>query len=205
MEEKKTANNAQNTKNVAYILVALGFVLVVAAYFMVWQKYDQKITDIDSEIEENKAKVQTILSRYNGGISYESQIMDTYNLTQKYNIQIPSLGLTPVVSEYQFAQGDIAGYSGDSMSYNITAIGSYDDIKKLLKDLTVVQTSKDARRKVMQTVGFDYDSTEQKMTVSLAMKEYAISGGDREMSPVNINGYQKKINNIFYTETLINQ
>ena len=57
----------------------------------------------------------------------------------------------------------------------------------------------------MQTVGFDYDSTEQKMTVSLAMKEYAISGGDREMSPVNINGYQKKINNIFYTETLINQ
>ena len=47
MEEKKTANNAQNTKNVAYILVALGFVLVVAAYFMVWQKYDQKITDID--------------------------------------------------------------------------------------------------------------------------------------------------------------
>lgn len=229
MEEKKTANNAQNTKNVAYILVALGFVLVVAAYFMVWQKYDQKITDIDSEIdtlsvrkaeleslkkdeakikaeiEENKAKVQTILSRYNGGISYESQIMDAYNLTQKYNIQIPSLGLTPVVSEYQFAQGDIAGYSGDSMSYNITAIGSYDDIKKLLKDLTVVQTSKDARRKVMQTVGFDYDSTEQKMTVSLAMKEYAISGGDREMSPVNINGYQKKINNIFYTETLINQ
>lgn len=236
MNEENKKQSADNLKNTGYVLVILGIVLVAAAYFMIWKKYDTKIEDINNEISdlesrkddledlkagEKKAKKDTeeaedeynkLISRYDGDVTYQSEIMDSYNATQSLKVQIPSLSLCEPDVVYTFGgiassnpNGGTAGldpsYAGKMMTYTVTTVGTYDQAKQFLSQIV----NNYSKKKVLTTVNFAYDATNQIVTTTANVNEYAITGEDREQSPVNVPAYQNSTTNIFYNVAIQEQ
>lgn len=226
-------NNNSMMKNLKYVFLLIGILALVASYFLVFTKYNKKVDDIKPEItslqvryaelvdknnnkdaivtktEETNKEVEKVMSKFDGGITYQSVIMDTYNMTQDLEIQIPSLSLTPVADEYAFGQlpstnpngsssAALAEYKGLIMTYNITSLGTYDQMKTTINSLL----NANGKRKVPTTISFSYESTKQEVAMSIAVSEYAIAGGDRVQSEVKIPAYMKSTPNVFYNDTL---
>lgn len=226
-------NNSSLYKNLKYILVLLGVVALVLSYFFVFTKYNKKTEDIQEEIDilqdkcddlevknKNKAniemktkeaeeKYETILKKFDGGITYQSQIMDNYNMGQRLQIQVSRLSMASTTPVYTFGQlatsnpnGGIGGvnteYSGVSMAYTIATVGTYDQMKQTLNYIM----NEEGKRKVPNTITFAYDSSTQQVSMSINITEYAVSGGDRVQKEVEIPDYVKSTTNVFYNEAI---
>lgn len=227
------AGNSSVSKNLKYILVLVGVLALVASYFLVYREYNTKIEDIKPTIEElqtkcddleakndNKANIEKqtqeaeakyaeILTKLDGGLSYQAEIMDAYNMGQKLQIKVPTLSLSPEAVVYTFGQiptsnpnGGVGGasteYSGVAMSYALSTIGTYDQMKQTLNYIM----QEEGKRKVLDAVTFAYDSATQQVALSIKVTEYAVTGGDRVQKEVVIPEYAKSVPNVFYNEVI---
>lgn len=221
------------SKNLKYILVLVGVVALVLSYFLVYQKYSGKSEDIQAEIDslelkcedletknnnkaaveektkEAEAEYESLIKKFDGGVTYQSEIMDNYNMGQKLQIQVPTLQLGQLETMYTFGQlassnpnggtgGVNAGYSGVSMTYSITTIGTYDQMKQTLNYIM----NEEGKRKVPITIAFAYDSANQLVALNVSLKEYAITGEDRTQQEVVVPGYAQSTTNVFYNEII---
>lgn len=226
MEESK--NNGM-MKNLKYVFVLVGVVAMVLAYFLVFNGYSDKADDLDSEIDELKGQYETlqqkakkfnekdvkayaeecdaeyeeVMKKFDGGISYQSQIMDTYNMTQALDIQIPSLNMSSVADVADTEREDIVFLTGQNyvekiMTYQINTVTTYDKMKDVIKYILEF----DGKRKVPTSISFNYDTTEQKVAIAFSVSEYAIAGEDRDVSDVKVLPYATGSTNIFYNEAI---
>lgn len=216
-------------KNLKYILVLVGVVAIVLAYFLVFSGYSTEAEELDSEIDDLKsqytalqekaqkynekdvkayvaecdAEYDDVIKKFDGDISYQSQIMDTYNMTQTLDIQIPTLTMSEVTIVEGEDREDIVfltnqGYVEKLMTYQINTVTTYDKMKDVLKYVLEF----DGKRKVPTSITFAYDTTEQKVAISFSISEYAIAGEDRTVSDVVIPPYAQGSTNIFYNEVV---
>lgn len=86
-----------------------------------------------------------------------------------------------------------SSYRGVSSTVMLTARGSYEGIKEMLKTITG-----DKKRKVPSTVTFTFDSTTEEIVCNVTMSEYAITGKDREEKKVEIPDGAIGRDNIFF-------
>lgn len=227
------ANKNALSKNLKYIFILVGVLALVLSYFLVFQSYTAKSEDIQAEIDSlqsryddledknnNKTDIEaktkeaneayeTLIKKFDGGVTYQSEIMDNYNMGQKLQIQVPSLSLTPLQAMYTFGQlptsnpnggtnEEIANYTGVMMSYTITTVGTYDQMKQTLNYIM----NEEGKRKVPVSITFNYDSTGQQVALSVSVREYAITGDDRTQKEVVIPEYGKSTTNVFYSNGL---
>lgn len=216
-------------KNLKYVFVLVGVVAMVLAYFLVFSGYSDKADELDSEIDElksqytalqqkaakfNKNDVEayvaecdkvydTVMGEFDGGISYQSQIMDTYNMTQKLDIQIPSLSMSAVTDVVDAEREDITFLTGQNyvekiMTYQINTETTYDKMRDVIRYILEF----DGKRKVPTSISFSYDTTEQRVALSFSISEYAIAGEDRDVSEVKVLPYATGSTNIFYNEAV---
>lgn len=226
-------NKNSTMGNMKYVLIIIGIVAIVLSYFLVYSKYNKKISNIDKVIDtlevrkddleskngnkdlvvSNMEKVnneyETLLKKFSSDITYQSQIMDKYNMSQALGIQLPVLGLTEVAEEYTFGQiatsnpnggvgGMSADYKGVVMTYSISTLGTYAQMTDTIKYLL----NENGKRKVPLTISFTYDSTTQQVALIISAKEYAVVGGDRKVPEISIPGSPKSVPNIFYNEII---
>lgn len=229
-------NNNSSMKNLGYVLVIVGILALVASYFLVFSKYNTKIDTIDGEIdtlnvkynelvnknnnkdqvlkqtEEANSEFDEILAKFDGGVTYQSEIMDAYNMTQKLQVKVPNLSLAPVADAYVFGAlpssnpnggsgSGLSEYTGKMMTYSINTVSTYDKMKEILSDISNTK----GKRKTITAVSFTYNSTKQEVEMSINAVEYAITGGDRVQSKVEIPSYIQSSTNIFYNEIIKNQ
>lgn len=229
MEESK---NNEMMKNLKYVFVLVGVVAMVLAYFLVFNGYSEKADDLDSDIDELKEQYETlqqkakkfnekdvkayveecdaeyekVMKKFDGGISYQSQIMDTYNMTQSLDIQIPSLSMTPATDVVGEDREDITFLTGQNyiekmMTYQISTITTYDKMKDVLKYVLEFE----GKRKVPTSISFSYDSMTQQVSMAFSITEYAIAGEDRKVSKVDIPVYNQSSTNIFYNNEVVSR
>lgn len=227
MEESK--NNGM-MKNLKYVFVLVGVVAMVLAYFLVFSGYSDKADDLDSEIDELKGQYETlqqkakkfnekdvkayveecdaeyekVMKKFDGGISYQSQIMDTYNMTQALDIQIPSLSMTPATDVVSEEREDITFLTGQNyiekmMTYQISTVTTYDKMKDVLKYILEFE----GKRKVPTSISFSYDNIKQEVSIAFAINEYAIAGEDRKVSKVDIPSFNQGSTNVFYSNEVV--
>lgn len=229
MEESR--NNGL-MKNLKYVFVLVGVVAVALAYFLVFSGYSAEADDLDSEIDELKeqytalqqkadkynekdvkayveecdAEYDKVMKEFDGGISYQSQIMDTYNMAQKLDIQIPNLTMSEVADVTETEREDIAFLTSQNcvekvMSYQINTISTYDKMEDVLDYVLEFE----GKRKVPTSISLDYDITAQELTIVFSINEYAIAGEDRKMSDVEVSSYEQGSTNIFYNNEVVSR
>ncbi|MBQ3665883.1 MAG: hypothetical protein II919_07235 [Lachnospiraceae bacterium] len=231
-----------SSKNLGYMLVLLGIVLVFLSWYFVYKKTNVKIDDINSEISalksrrnqlkrleadraamlEDKADAEKayeeLIKGYDGGITYRSVIMDAYEMTQEFDIQITRLSLSPFNDVYTFGaipssnpNGGTGGanpsYVGMEEQYNITITSDYDTTKEVLAYIVNggCPYREDGKRKVVRSVIFVPSQEEQTVTMDMTMSDFAITGDDREMTEVPEYEYDKSTPNIFWGDEIIAQ
>lgn len=219
-------------KNLKYVFVLVGVVAMVLAYFLVFNGYSDKADELDSEIDDlksqytalqqkatkyNKNDVEayvaecdkvynTVMKEFDGGISYQSQIMDTYKMIQDLDIQIPNLAMGAVTDISETEREDIVfltsqNYTEKLMTYQINVISTYD---KMLDVINYVLKF-EGKRKVPTSISLDYDITKQELTTVFSINEYAIAGEDRKVSDVVVPGYAQGSTNIFYNNEVVSR
>lgn len=229
MEESK--NNGM-MKNLKYVFVLVGVVAMVLAYFLVFSGYSDEADDLDSDIDDLKGQYETlqekakkfnekdvkkyveecdaeyekVMKRFDGGISYQSQIMDTYNMAQALDIRIPTLTLTQIADVTGEDREDVKfltnqKYVEKMMTYQFETLTTYDKFEDVLKYILEFE----GKRKVLTSVGFDYDSTTQEVSMIFSVNEYAIAGEGRKVSDVEIPAYNQGPANIFYNNEIVSR
>lgn len=215
----ETTNN-KTLDNLRYVFILIGVAALLISYFLVFTKYNEKNDALSSEVdslneeyselkkkakyvpekkeatEENNLLEELIYSEFDGGLSYQAEIMDTYNLKNDKKVSIPGLTLSQPASAYTFKNG----YESNAMSYSFTTTGTYNDMKEVLKYFD----SYEGKRKVPTSVTFSYNDVEQTVTLSLNVTEYSVEGEEREQLPVNVSAYDKGVKNVFFEEIIIN-
>ncbi len=220
-----------NMNNIRYVFVLIGVLALLVSYFLVYSKYNTKIKDISDtvdtlkedrdrlkEMDANKGNIQsetdrlnkeseTEFAKYDGGLSYKAEIMDTYNMTQNLDIKVEQLGLNAATSGYVFGQiassnpngssGEMAKYTSEQMSYSITTGGTYDQIKQIIK--YIMDTK--GKRKTINTISISGVSDSMRMELNLT--EYAIAGEGREAAKVEIPDYLKSTSSPFLGEVIV--
>lgn len=226
------SENGNNMNNLRYVFILIGVLALLASYFLVFTKYNTKISDISDEIKtlrterdrlkeldanKDNIKSQTAslesdidkeLSKYDGGLSYKAEIMDTYDMTQDLKVDVNSLTLNAKEVPYTFGQlasvnpnggsSDVGKYTSESMSYDISTNGTYDQMKQIIK--YIIDTK--GKRKALKTISISGGGQEElNMTVSLT--EYAIAGEGREIQKVEIPDYEQSTNNLFFNQVIV--
>lgn len=215
----ETTNN-KTLDNLRYVFILIGVAALLISYFLVFTKYNEKNDTLSSEVdslneeyselkkkakyvpekkeatEENNLLEELIYSEFDGGLSYQAEIMDTYNLKNDKKVSIPGLTLSQPASAYTFKNG----YESNAMSYSFTTTGTYNDMKEVLKYFE----NYEGKRKVPTSVTFSYNDVEQTVTLSLNVTEYSVEGEEREQLPVNVSAYDKGVKNVFFEEIIIN-
>lgn len=180
----------------------------------------------DQYIKDTKAAEKDyadMLKKFDAGVTEESLIVDAEAFETKLGATVSSIAVQGILDPegvtledgtvntegiYLFGQmqslnpadagtltGADASFRGISASYDMTASGSYQQITDLLQTI-----SKSNKRKVPSRLSFTYDGTTEKVTVSMAINEYAIVGNDRKMSPVDIKKSAEGQGNIFFSQ-----
>lgn len=218
MNEKNTSSLSKNLK---YIFVLIGIVVLALSYILVFNNYKSKSEDIQVEIDDlqvrcddleekesnkkkvedaikkSEANVEKILAEFDGGISFKGQIMDNYNMSQQLGIQVPTATLAQA-SEIKALEGFEKPYTAIGNTYIINTVGTYEQSKDIVKYLM----EQEGKRKVPTTIDFDFSSTEQMVYLTINVNEYAIIGEDREEQAVVIPSYPQGTDNVFYSEVL---
>lgn len=171
-------------------------------------KNDNK-ANIEKLTQEAETAYAEVLAKFDGGLSAQAEIMDAYNMGQRLQIKVPTLSLSDAAVVYTFGQiqtsnpnGGVGGvsteYAGSALTYSISTIGTYDQMKQTLNYIM----QEEGKRKVPTAVSFAYDSTSQQVALSVNVIEYAVTGGDRVQKEVVIPGYVQSVPNVFYNEVI---
>ncbi len=129
-------------------------------------------------------------------------------MTQDLKVDVNSLTLNAKEVPYTFGQlasvnpnggsSDVGKYTSESMSYDISTNGTYDQLKQIIK--YIIDTN--GKRKALKTISISGGGQEElNMTVSLT--EYAIAGEGREIQKVEIPDYEKSTNNLFFNQVIV--
>ncbi|MBQ3545041.1 MAG: hypothetical protein IJA34_08670 [Lachnospiraceae bacterium] len=210
--------NNKNMGTIKALMVLVGVLAVVASYFLVFTEYKTKNEELSTEIEElqaryddleyknrnkaevvknteeNNKKTDEVLAKFDGGLSYQAEIIDLQNFIDDKKIKAPALTLSQISDVFTFADGNV----GKSMTYNYASTGTYEQMKDALKYFDEYE----GKRKVPTSIGFVYNYATQEVTLSFNVTEYAVEGEGREIKPYNIPEYSKGNLNIFYDEVI---
>lgn len=223
MNETKKSTSMGSLK---YIFILIGLVAVLASYVLVFNKYKPINEDLTSEIEdlkdrrdelenkaknkaaveantkENNEKFDEILADFDGGLSYQGEIMDIHFLRKteedflknKEDVKINSLAYTAPTDISTFSNG----YVTKSMNYNYSVTSTYDQMKEMLEYFRLYSD----KRKVPNTISFTYDASTNNITTAFNVNEYAISGEGKDVSSTREPECTTGTNNIFYNQVL---
>lgn len=173
-------------------------------------EYTNKDTYVKQTKEYNK-QYEELIGKFDTTLLNEGQIMDLYNLQNECGINITGVTLQEPAETYAFdgsltdpatvqttvtnPDGTVveadplitttaidSSYRGVSNTMTFVATGDYAGIKKMIKSIT-----EGKKRKVLTSVIFTYNSTDEKVSCSATLSEYAITGNDREVGEVKIN------------------
>jgi hypothetical protein len=169
------------------------------------KKSNQKM--YEEGIKTFTADTEKILSGFDAGLSPERLIMDYQELTDSLGVAITNISFSEPEVEYtfsssgdssvdtEFSEESALGLIGYSKSSNLTVTGNYTSIKDFLTKLV----DSAGRRRVPSTIGFAFDSAINSVTCSVSLKEYAVVGGERTETVPTIPGYNKGVDNIFFS------
>lgn len=171
-------------------------------------KNDNK-ANIEKLTQEAEVAYAELLAKFDGGLSAQAEIMDAYNMGQRLQIKVPTLSLSAEAVAYTFGQiqtsnpnGGVGGvsteYSANAMTYTLSTIGTYDQMKQTLNYIM----QEEGKRKVPNSISFAYDSSTQQVALSIKVTEYAVAGGDRVQKEVVIPEYVQSVPNVFYNEVI---
>lgn len=208
------------------VLVALSYFLVFTKYNEKCDSIDSELEGLRARRDQLEAMNSTkdeivtatetaktdraeLLKKYAAGITLESKVMDTYNMAKELNIKVPTLAMAVPVEEYTFGAiatsnpngGTVANdenLSGKSMQYSISTIGTYEQMKEIVKYFTDTK----GYRRVPDSIVITYDSGTEDVSMAITAKEYVITGDNREFVSPEVPGYVKGIGNIFYNQVL---
>ncbi len=227
MEETKNSALQQNMK---YILILIGVAVLVLSYFMGYSKYQTEIADIKDEIsaletryndlkskeskrgeyqkkkKEAEEKYDTMLAKFDAGLSTKRIIMDCHNIASQIGLSFTSLSMSEPKAFWVFGTEKKDGKvnSKDQTSYEMMAsvknysiqvTGTYGNIKDFIKQIM----SDKAKRRVPFSMNFAFDPTLHTVSCNLNVMEYAVSSKDRTESVADIPIYNQGIDNIFFT------
>ena len=167
---------------------------------------------IEKKTKEVNEMVNQELGKYDGGLSYKAEIIDAYNITQDVENQITKMDFKDNQTEeenYTFGQitsanpngysGDMTKYTSEKMSYSITTVSNYDQIKKTLKKVSDAS----GKRKVIKSISIKAGNEPDKIQMDLSVTEYAITGEGREPYIVVIPNYLESNENIFFNSIIV--
>lgn len=224
--------NGKNSNNLKYVFILIGVLALLASYFLVFTKYNTKISDVSDEIKSLKTEkerlkqldagkdtikaekngfesmIETEFKKYDGGLSDKAEIMDMYKLTQDLNVEVYSLTLNAAEVPYTFGQiassnpkggsNEMAKYTTESMSYDFTTKGTYDQIKQIIK--YILDTK--GKRKTLKSLSISGGGSDM-LNMTVTVNEYIIAGEDREVQKVEIPEYEQSTNNVFYSQVIV--
>lgn len=226
------SENGNNMNNLKYVFILIGVLALLASYFLVFTKYNTKINDVSDEIKTLKTErdrlkeldankdnvkdqtaglesnIETELNKYDGGVSYKAEIMDTYNMTQDLKVDVDSLTLNAKEATYTFGQlasvnpnggsSDVGKYISESMTYDFSTKGTYDQMKQIIK--YILDTK--GKRKTVKNISISGGGQEE-LNMTVTLTEYAIAGEDREIQKVEIPEYEQSTNNLFFNQVIV--
>lgn len=209
MMDKLKLNISLSDRDKKILMVVLAFALLAAAYFFGYQKfmdqadkYDkertklaakhtdlmQKSANKDKYIADAKAyqdKTNSILASYDNGLSQDGSLMFVNTMENANKTWIKSMSMTPVSTVYTF--GNVrstnpndsgAVYTTDmkgvSSTYTMSYEASYDDWKKLLTYINGYYS-----KHVINSVSMTYNSLEDRVSGTIVVTAYAITGSNR--------------------------
>lgn len=212
-ETKKSAS----VGSLKYIFILIGIVVALLSYVLVYNKYTPINEDLTSEIKdlkdrrdelenkkknkenveantkENNEKFDEILAKFDGGLSYQAEIMDIFYHRKDEKVKIDALSYAAPTDISTFSNG----YVGKSMTYDYSVVSTYDQMKDILEYFRLYTE----KRKVPNTISFQYDPNTHNITTTFNVKEYAIAGEGKEVLPTREPSCSTGTNNIFYDQS----
>lgn len=172
-------------------------------------EYSKKDTYI-KETKEFDKKYEEVLGKFDSTLLNEGQIMDLYNVQNECNVSITRVTLKEPTATYAFdgsltdpatqqaaaanADGTSneqepiitttaidSSYRGVSCEATFSATGRYENLRKMIKSIT-----DSSKRKVLTSLVFTCNTTDEEVTCNVTMSEYAITGKDREEGKVKV-------------------
>lgn len=225
MNESKN-NSIMNSLH--YILILVGVLALVLSYFLVYSKYSDKLDTIKGEIktlkeqrddletkdknsakvlaktEDNKLEIEKRFKEFNGNLSCQNEIMDAYNITQKYpDVQVGALSMDDVTPGYEFGQvgnsaGALSDYTAEYMKYTIKTGSSSDKIAEILRDIR----DEEHTRKVFGGISISVDVDKNLVVMETTVFEHAVLGADRTFYEQTIPDYLKGREDIFLNSVI---
>lgn len=228
----ESKNNALN-QNIKYVFILIGFLAIVFSYLFVFQKFNTKTSDVNDEkdvltekykkvshlndrrkkfktdTEDNLAKADQLLSKFDGGVTDQSEIMYLFNATNDTKMNVSTINFKEYdeTTEYHFGNVTVSdpdqqatggmdnSYTGVTKKYSIIADGSYDQMKNFLNQILFIS----GKRIVPTTISCTYDTSTSTVTLKADINEYAIFGDNRMMQEVIIPPFNTSTTNIFYS------
>lgn len=169
------------------------------------KKKNQKM--YEEGIETFKKDTENILGKFDAGLSDQRIVVDYQQLSDDLGVTVSAMSFSPASTDYSFGvsadaettdesgEGASTGMVGCSKDMNVTVTGTYMAVKDFLTKL--MDTS--GRRRVPSTIGFSFDSAINSVSCSMTVKEYAVVGGERQETEPVIEGYNKGVDNIFFS------
>lgn len=216
----KISEEKQNAllKNIKYIALLVGLLAMVMSYFLGYSNIKVSNDELNVEIDSLQARLddleakkknqkmyeegikkfnedtEKILAKFDAGLSPQRIIVDYQQLCDELAVVIPSMSFSEPTADFTFSSAE-EGLEGHSKVMNVTVTGTYVSIKDFITKLMTTA----GRRRVPSTIGFSFDSAINSVTCSIAVTEYAVVGGERTETVPTIPGYNKGVNNIFFS------
>lgn len=252
MEENMNQKKSFDPVLIGYIVIIIGVVALVLSYVMVFSKYKTKNDDLQTKItekqaelddynskntnlkkvvkdtKENNERFEKVLSRFDGGLSYEAEICDAIKIAENDKVTFDGIKFDGDESTlvYQFGndtkvldddgkpaslttvavvdstnvttEEDSKSYEGKAIVYTLTGKGTYEDSLTSLKNIQ----NTEGKRKVLKGLSFEYDVLADEMAYEATFVEYAVTGNGREPYAFTIPAYSKGLANIFYANSV---
>lgn len=216
MMDKLKLNFSLSDRDKKIVMIILAFALLAAAYFFGYKnfmeqadKYDKETAKLTTKHQDLTAKAankdkyiadakkyddqtSAILASYDNGLSQDGSLMFMNTLEKANNTWIKSMSMTPVTAEYQFGKvystnpnGGGLVYTTDmkgvSSTYTLSYETSYKDWKKVLSYLNGYYS-----KHTVDSISMTYNQIQDKVSGSLVVTAYAITGAERNYKHPNI-------------------
>ncbi|SEQ07884.1 hypothetical protein SAMN02910289_01212 [Lachnospiraceae bacterium RM5] len=253
MEENMNQKKSFDPVLIGYIVIIIGVVALVLSYVMVFSKYKTKNDDLKTKItekqaelddynskntnlkkvvkdtKENNERFEKVLSRFDGGLSYEAEICDAIKIAENDDVIFDGIKFDGDESTlvYQFGNDTkVVDENGDPASLTTVAVVDSTNVstdekdsdtylgKSIVYTLTGKGTYENSleslrnientsgKRKVLKGLSFTYDVLADEMAYEATFVEYAVTGNGREPYAFTIPTYSKGLANIFYANSV---
>lgn len=208
-------------KQLKLILILVTLIIVVCSYYFGYQKYSSMAEVLDkenkvlitnrnelqeknrnkdvyiNEINEMKDKVAALLNAFPSGLTQDKIIMFIYDLANNTGVELTSINLGDTEPFYPTSGPDIADI-GELMGYRAKVTLSYSSTYEDLKKWVSYIHDYDERMNI-PTFNAAFNHTTGKLSGTMTIDMYALSGTGKEFVDPVIDGLPLGTDNIFGT------